>query len=274
MKTRIGVCSWSLQPTSPADLVAKVKACGLSRVQLALNPLQRGDWDEGETVAALAAGEIELESGMLQTHGEDYTSLVTIRETGGVRQDRYWRKNIEAARETALLAQRLGLGLVTFHAGFLPEDPADPERIKMIRRLREFCEIFSAVDVKLGLETGQESASTLLEVLQDLDHPAAGVNFDPANMVLYGMGEPQAALEELREHVLQIHIKDAQPSNHRDEWGLEVRVGSGAVNWPPFVALARKLGVALMIEREAGEQRVADITAARKLILSCLESGA
>ena len=56
MKTRIGVCSWSLQPTSPADLVAKVKACGLNRVQLALNPLQRGDWDEGETVAALAAG--------------------------------------------------------------------------------------------------------------------------------------------------------------------------------------------------------------------------
>src|SRR5688572_12996243 len=122
---------------------------------------------------------------MMSTHGEDYSTLATIRETGGLRPDRHWKRNLEAAREDTALARRLGLDLVTFHAGFLPEQRSDPERAKLLDRLRLVCDAFHEQGVRLGFETGQESAETLSEVLAELDHPAAGVNFDPANMILY-----------------------------------------------------------------------------------------
>lgn len=266
MKHRIGVCSWSLRPESPQDLADKVRACGLSRVQIALDPLRTGRWDTRGTVAALAAAGIEVESGMLQTHGEDYSSLAAIARTGGLRPDATWSKNLEAARANAKVARSLGLELVTFHAGFLPEERGDPERDKLIGRLRTCCEVFADQGVRLGFETGQETAHTLLGVLEDLDHPAAGVNFDPANMILYGMGDPVAALRTLRDHVRQIHVKDALPSNTAGEWGSEVRVGTGGVDWQAFFGVARELGVAFLIEREAGEARTADIAAARALV--------
>jgi sugar phosphate isomerase/epimerase len=266
LKQRIGVCSWSLRPKSPEDLAVQVRACGLGRVQLALDPLRVGSWDASRTVEALGSAGVALESGMLQTHGEDYASLSAIAKTGGLRPDGTWSRNLEAARANARLARRLGLELVTFHAGFLPEEPGDPERAKLIARLRTFCEVFADQGVRLGFETGQETAQTLAGVLGDLDHPAAGVNFDPANMILYGMGDPVAALRTLRDHVRQIHVKDALPSRAPGEWGSEVRVGTGRVDWPAFFGVARELGVAFVIEREAGEERVADVVAARALV--------
>jgi L-ribulose-5-phosphate 3-epimerase len=263
---RLGVCSWSLRPTSPENLARKVRACGLARVQLALGPLRTRQWSERDTVQALAAQGISIASGMMSTHGEDYTTLDTIRETGGLRPDRHWKQNLAAAREDAALARRLGLGLVTFHAGFLPEERGDPERAKLLDRLRQVCDAFAEQGVVLGFETGQESATTLSEVLADLDHPAAGVNFDPANMILYGMGEPVAALELLREHVRQVHVKDALPARAPGTWGEEVPVGRGAVDWDRFLALVRELEVELMIERESGAERAAEIRGARELV--------
>ena len=264
--SRLGVCSWSLQPTSPADLVEKVRACGLAHVQLALDPVRAGPWDERETVQRLADAGLALASGMMSTHGEDYSTLETIRQTGGLRPDAHWQRNLEAARADAGLAARLGLQLVTFHAGFLPEEAGDPERDKLLDRLRQVCDVYRAEGVELGFETGQETAGTLLEVLRDLDHPGAGVNFDPANMILYGMGEPVEALRLLRDHVRQVHVKDAVPTRVPGTWGEEVAAGTGAVDWPAFLAIVGELGVDLMIEREAGGQRVEDIGAARALV--------
>ncbi len=273
MSPRLGVCSWSLRPTSPEDLAHKVEACGLSWVQLALGPLRLGQWKESETVAELREARVSIASGMLSMEGEDYSTLDSIRVTGGLRPDKAWPRNLKAVRESAALARHLGLGLVTFHAGFLPEDRDDPERGKLIERLRAVCEVFHAQRVRLGFETGQESASTLLEVLEELDHPAAGVNFDPANMILYGMGEPVEALRLLREHVRQIHVKDGLPPKVDGTWGEEVPVGTGAVDWKGFFEIARDLGVPLMIEREAGTQRVVDIRRAKELVEEHLEHG-
>ena len=62
---RIGVCSWSLQPESPADLVESVTACGVRSVQLALDPLISNTWNLAETKQRLADAGIEILSLML-----------------------------------------------------------------------------------------------------------------------------------------------------------------------------------------------------------------
>jgi len=260
----LGVCSWSLQPSGPEDLVAALRRVGLERVSLALDPIRTGVWSLDDTVRALAEAGIRIDSGMMTTEGEDYATLESIRSTGGVRPDEHWD------------AATFGLPLVTLHAGFLPEDPDDAERTTMIDRLRAIVDIFAAEDVAVGFETGQETAETLLAFLRDLERPQAGVNFDPANMVLYGMGDPIDAFRRLAPRVVQMHVKDAAPATMPGVWGTEVRAGSGAVRWDRLFTAwhEAEVDVPLMIEREAGDEREADIVAARDLVLSHLEKEA
>ena len=143
----------------------------------------------------------------------------------------------------------------------------------MLGRIAQIADRFAAQGVKLGLETGQETGETLLEVLKELAHPNVGVNFDPANMILYDMGDPVAALDTLAPHVVQVHIKDALLTENPGTWGSEVVVGTGDVDWPGFFDVVREHGLAcnFMIEREAGESRVADMIAARTLVGPLIE---
>lgn len=265
---KLGVCSWSLRPSSAEALADDVERVGLAHVQLALDPLARGHWEPAATRDALAARGVSLLSGMLATVGEDYTSLASIRETGGLRPDAHWEANRALARECAALARELELPLVSFHAGFLPHDRADPERARLLARLAELADVFAEAGVALALETGQERADTLLDVLAELDHDNLGVNFDPANMLLYDMGDPVAALEQLAPQVRQVHVKDARRTRTPGAWGEEVVVGTGEVDWRAFfdVLRAGAPGVDLVIEREAGEQRVDDVRAAAALL--------
>ena len=262
---RVGVCSWSLRAGSPAELVERVRACGCDAVQLHLDPL-RETWDPGETASALHDAGIAVLSGMMTTEGEDYSTLESIKATGGVRPDGTWAANLAAAGANAELAAGLGIGLVTLHAGFIPHERGDPERAKLVDRVGELQRVFGEHGIRLGLETGQETAATLEGVLAEL--PGVGVNFDPANMILYGMGDPIAALEKLGPRVVQLHVKDARPAAEAGEWGEEVVVGEGEVDWERFVRAADALcpGADLVIEREAGESRVEDVRTARELI--------
>ena len=266
-KRHLGVCSWSLRAGSPAELAERVQAVGVASLQLALDPLRRGEWSPGETARTLGAAGLAVRSGMMGTAGEDYTTLATIRATGGVRPDQHWEENRRAASANALLARELGLGLVSFHAGFLPEERGS-ERTKLVARLREVVDRFAEHGVRAAFETGQETAETLAHFLEELARPSAGVNFDPANMLLYAMGDPVAALRPLAPHVLQVHVKDAVRTKVPGAWGEEVPVGPGEVNWKAFfeVIESARLDVDFMIEREAGNDRIGDIGKARALV--------
>ena len=268
LSKRLAVCSWSLQPASPADLAAKLESTGIRRVQLALDPLREAPEVWGETAALFRQKGITTVSGMLGCVGEDYSTLETIRVTGGIAPDATWEQNRKNIRATATLAQQLGLKLVTFHAGFLPHEAKDPNFAKMLRRLAETAEVFQAANIALGLETGQETAPALVQLLQTLKRPNVGVNFDPANMILYDKGNPIAALRVLGPWIRQVHIKDARRTKAPGTWGEEVVAGTGEVDWPAFFATLRELNYTgdFVVEREAGSQRVADVRAAREMV--------
>lgn len=268
VSSRIAVCSWSLQPSSPEDLIAKLEATGIRRVQLALDPLREQPQVWGQTEALFRQHGLSLVSGMFGTIGEDYSTLETIRQTGGIAPDATWEQNRQNTEAAAALAARLGLQLVTFHAGFLPHDESDPAFGKMLKRLTEVADIFAARKITLGLETGQETAPVLAGLLHKLKRPNVGVNFDPANMLLYNKGNPIEAVRVLGPWLRQVHIKDAVRTQVPGTWGEEVPAGTGEVDWPVFFATLKKLLYSgnYVIEREAGNQRVADIRTARELV--------
>jgi L-ribulose-5-phosphate 3-epimerase len=266
--TRLGVCSWSLQPANPDDLVQKIKATGLSRIQLDLDPLRDEPAVWGKTAEVLAQNNIEIVSGMFRTVGEDYTTPETIKHTGGVVPDATWEANWKNLQGTIKVVKQLGLKFVTFHAGFLPHHPADPNFHKLMERIRKMAGLFGEAGATLGLETGQETAECLLEFLMLLDLPNVAVNFDPANMILYDKGDPIDALGVLGSRVYACHIKDAIRTEVPGNWGNEVPVGTGKVDWVAFFTqlTLQRFGGYCCFEREAGTERVADIRAGREYL--------
>ena len=272
---RLAVCSWSLQPAGPRELIDGLKAIGLTRAQIALDPLRSQPEIWGNLPALCRQNGIELVTGMFGTVGEDYSTLESIRRTGGVVPDATWSENWRNIQADADLAQRLGLKVVTFHAGFLPHDAADLDFKKLLDRIGQIADLFAARRIDLAFETGQETAATLKAFLQQLRRSNVGVNFDPANMILYGKGDPIEALRALGPWLKQCHIKDATRTKTLGAWGEEVVVGTGEVKWDAFFQALGALHYNgwLAIEREAGNQRVADIRAARRHVEAILNRG-
>ena len=269
IESRLAVCSWSLQPETPASPVTHLRQIGIPRVQLALDPLRENPTAWGKTSELFAAQSIEIVSGMFGTIGEDYSSLDAIKETGGVVPDKHWDANWANIQAVAGIAAGLDLKIVTFHAGFLPHEESDPGFAKLLGRITKIADVFDTNDIELGFETGQETADTLRLFLEKLNRPSVGVNFDPANMILYGKGDPINALETLAPFLKQCHIKDATMTREPGTWGMEVTVGTGEVDWPAFFSTLAKVDFRghCCIEREADDQRVADIRTALEFVI-------
>jgi sugar phosphate isomerase/epimerase len=265
---RLAVCSWSLQPASPEDLVQKLRETGISRVQLALDPLRASPKVWGGTEKLFREQGLSIVSGMVGSIGEDYSTLDSIRLTGGIAPDATWKQNVKNITACATIAKKLGLKLVTLHAGFLPPDDSHPTFAKMLQRLDTVADIFMVQNILLGLETGQETAPELAALLHKLNHPNIGVNFDPANMIMYDKGDPVKALHTLAPWVRQVHVKDATRAQTPGTWGREVPVGTGDMDWRAFFSTFKHVvfNVNLAIEREYGDNRIADICLARRVM--------
>lgn len=271
---RIGVCSWSLRLSDPRQMIAALRRLDIAAVQLALGTARAEPSIDRGVVDRLRNAGFRIMSGMMGMAGEDYSTLESIRHSGGVRPDNTWPSNRRHAAAVARFAGQEAIGLVTFHAGFLPQRRDDPGRSAMLDRLRRIADLFGEHGVDLAFETGQETAETLADVLAHLDRPNVGVNFDPANVILYDAGDPIQALCRLAPHVRQVHVKDALPTDSPGTWGTEVAVGAGAVDWDAFFAqaLAIRPAVNFVIERETGDDRDGDIIAARDLVARYLSA--
>jgi sugar phosphate isomerase/epimerase len=242
-----------------------VQALGLKKVQLGLTPHRDdpGTWEGVQEI--LGESGISIVSGMFSTIGEDYTTPETIRKTGGIVPDEHWEGNQKIAEAAAALARQMGLKLVSTHAGFLPHEPSDPDFDKLSGRVAALAQMYAKIGGSLLLESGQESADTLLVFLDEMAQRGASnvtVNFDPANMILYDMDEPIEALRKLVAHVQQVHVKDAKRTTVKGQWGEEVIVGTGQVDWLAFVRILAEADYQgdYIFEREAGDDRVGDIT--------------
>ncbi|HZV33596.1 MAG TPA: sugar phosphate isomerase/epimerase family protein [Verrucomicrobiae bacterium] len=266
--SNLAVCSWSLRPADPQNLIQQIESIGIKRLQIALDPLCNEPSVWGALPELCAKHGITFVSGMFGTVGEDYSTLESIKRTGGVVPDATWDENWRHIQSAAAISKKLGLKLVTLHAGFLPHEASDPMFKKLLQRIVLIADLFAAANIELGFETGQETAETLRDFLRQLGKKNVGVNFDPANMILYDKGDPIAALRVLGPWLKQCHIKDATKTKVPGTWGEEVVVGTGQVDWRAFFKTADELKFKgdFVIEREAGEQRAADIRAARDYI--------
>jgi len=260
MKTNnwpIGVCTWSLgadiQAVAPA-----IQTLGLKHVHLAVGPACRA----GGEAYLQAVGECgwTITSTMIAFPQEDYSSLESIRATGGIMPDANWPANRGLARQAVELTARLGVKYLSFHAGFLDHARAEQAR-KFSDRMRELADAAAQDGVVLLMETGQETPEDLRRFLARADHPALAVNYDPANVILYDKGDPIEAVRTLRPWIRHVHVKDAIRTRSPGAWGAEVPWGDGEVGAAAFLDVLREIGYegALAVEREGGDDRLGDV---------------
>lgn len=164
----------------------------------------------------------------------------------------YRATRIEEIKSGIRFAQSLGTDTVATHAGFIPENPLTTEYHEMVSVLRDLAEYAGERNIKLNLETGQETPVTLMRIIGDVALPNLGVNLDPANLLLYGRGNPVDAVSIYKERIRGVHIKDGFYPKTGEPLGREVNPGEGLVNFPRFLAALEISGYQgnFIIERE------------------------
>lgn len=189
--------------------------------------------------------------------GESYADIPTVQQTVGLVPPATRAARTREMKEIADFARALDVNVVGVHIGFVPHDKSDSEYTAVLAVARELCDHCAANGQALHLETGQEPPDVLLGFLHDVERDTLFVNFDPANMILYGMSEPLAALEQLGRHVRSVHCKDATWSPEPGvTWGQEVALGDGAVGFAGFLDTLDRIGYTgpLTIEREIPQE--------------------
>jgi sugar phosphate isomerase/epimerase len=270
----LGVCSWSLQVKSIPELAGFLRQLGVNVVQIACGDPHHASWDEGDALpeAAISSG-IIMTGAMLGFPGEDYTSPQSIKATGGFGEAALRPERIARLRWALDRTIALGLSDLSLHAGFIPE-PGDGARKAMLATLAQAGDLAAAKGITLAFETGQETADLLRLTLDELKAPNLKVNFDPANMLLYDMGDPIRAVEILGPDIRSVHVKDARRPKAAGEWGQEVPLGEGEVGIKRFVLALKKIGYTgpLIIEREVGDQagRLRDVARGIEFLRTCL----
>jgi sugar phosphate isomerase/epimerase len=266
----IGLMFWA--GSDARQTIRNVKEFGVRAGQLGFPgelPLNGAaeQWDQ-----ALTAEQFTPVTAVCSYVGEDYADIPTVQRTVGLVPRNTRTERIERTKAVSDVARKLAIDSVACHIGFVPEEPDHPEYAGIRDVAREICDHCGENGQFFTLETGQEPAKVLLRFLEDVNRPNLRINFDPANMILYGTGDPIEALEVLGSQVISVHCKDGDwpPVDKPQALGTERPLGEGSVGIPRFVAKLKEIGYRgiLSVEREEPDQakRAADVRKAIALL--------
>ena len=170
--------------------------------------------------------------------------------------------------------KRYNIPSVSCHVGFVPEEKNDFYE-RFILDMQQLARFAAALGQEFLFETGTETAEHLKMILDDINEPNVGINFDPANMLIYNNGDPAGVVDLLGDKIKVIHCKDADPPVDASPMGKETVLGEGSTN---FTALLKRLvsggfNGPLIIEREIlpGPEQEKDIKEAVALIKSTVK---
>ncbi len=268
----IGVMFWAGR--DPLETIREVKGLGVRCGQLGIPGDLELDGAADAWKQALEAEDFTLVTVFAAYKGEDYADIPTVQRTVGFIPPATRAEREERTYAVSDFAAALGVPSIATHIGFVPEDPSNADYVAVRDMVRRVCDNAAKHGQSFALETGQEPARVLLQFFEDVGRDNLRINFDPANMILYGTGDPIEALDVLAPHIVSVHCKDGDwpPKDVPGALGTEKPLGQGSVGIPRFIAKLKEIGYrgTLNIEREVPDQaqRLADIRAAVELLRS------
>jgi len=189
--------------------------------------------------------------------------------TIGLVPPQYRAERLAAVRQASDFAKAAGIPAIQRHFGFLPEDPNDALFAPSVEAMRQIGEYCKRNGQTFRCETGQETPIALLRVIRAAGYDNVGVNFDAANLILYGKANPVDALDTLGPLVMGVHAKDGRYPTDPERLGEETPIGEGKVDFPRFIARLKEVGYRgpVTIEREInGPRQTEDILASKRFL--------
>ena len=253
--------------SDPEAAIRKVHSFGFPTCQVGVSVFDAGM--AGRLRAALDQYKIEATSLVSGGPGPEVYDFYQGPLTIGLVPRKYREARIAQIKKTSDFGKECGIRAVQTHCGFIPENPNDPvyqEAVEAIRTVAAYCR---SNGQHFRCETGQETPITLYRAIRDVGLDNVGVNFDAANLILYGKANPVDALEILGPLVEGVHAKDGLYPTGPRELGREVPIGQGKVNFPAFIQRLKEAGYhgPLTIEREiSGAQQAEDIRASKAFL--------
>lgn len=166
-------------------------------------------------------------------------------------------------------AEKIHVSQIATHVGFLPENYFDPDFRGTVGALRKICKVMAERGQTFLFETGQETPVTVLRAIEEIGMENVGINFDTANLMLYGKGNAADAVLVFGKYIRDTHIKDGFYPTDGAHLGKEAPAGEGLANFPLILKRLKEVGYTgpFTIEREIrGEKQIADIIQARDLL--------
>lgn len=194
--------------------------------------------------------------------------------TLGLIPRKYRDMRVKNLCDGADFAKKLGVTNVITHMGFIPENPHDPEFKPLCDAIRIVAKHLQANGQNLLFETGQETPTTMLRCFEEVGTDNLGVNFDTANLILYGKSNPVDALDTIGTRVMGVHAKDGKYPTNGKNTGGETPMGEGKVDFEAVLSGLYALGYDgyITIEREIeGEQQIKDIRESRKFLQGVID---
>jgi L-ribulose-5-phosphate 3-epimerase len=261
-KMRLGVVTGLSR--DPDAAIKRVHDLGFPTCQLSIGALD----DDGvvKLRAALAKYGVEVTSAIAGGPAPEVYDFYQGPLTIGLAPPKYREARIARIKQVSDIAKKIGIAGVQTHCGFVPENPGDPlytETVNAIRTVAQYCKDNGQT---FRCETGQETPITLVRAIKDVGLDNVGVNFDVANLILYGKANPVDAVELLGPYIMGVHAKDGLYPTDPKQLGREVPIGQGKVNFPVLIELLKKVGYRnpLTIEREiGGAKQTEDILASK-----------
>lgn len=267
---RVGVTVDLSKNRSLEEQLARLKEFGMDSCQLVCweRDLLTGETAEQVNNAMNQYG-VEITAFWCGWEGPRDWNFYDGQLTLGLVPEAYRFRRMEMLMQGSEFASWIHTADLVTHAGFMPENPYDPNYPAVLVALKKIARRCKENGQYFLFETGQETPVTLLRVIQDIGADNVGINLDPANLIMYGKANPVDALDVFGKYVRGIHGKDGCYPTDGRALGPEVPLGEGKVNFPRLIARLKEIGYDgdITIEREiTGEQQSRDIIQAKQLL--------
>ncbi len=247
------------------DLLDRMIDAGVETVQVIATTQEPGlvCEENAEKLLRITEGKIRITSVWGMWSGPHKWNFIGGPGTLGLVPEAYRAMRIQDLCRCADFAHTLGVSDMATHVGFVPEQPCYPGYRDLVSAIQYIAEYCAERNLYFNFETGQETPVTLMRLFSDVGADNLGVNLDPANLILYGRGNPIDAIDIYGDKIRGTHMKDGDyPKGNFHELGRERVVGEGSVNYPVFLPKLLDSGYTgdLYIEREiTGAERAEDV---------------
>lgn len=249
---------------------ARIKDMGFTCCEINANPSRMTEKDADDVIAARVKHGLSTPTFWCSVRGPHVWDFYDGQTTLGLVPAAFREGRVEDLIAAVDICKKLNIENVITHCGYIPENPYSETYREIVSALRYVCGIYKNAGLFFCFETGQETPTTLLRVIEDVGTGNLGINLDPANLLMYGKANPVDALDIIGKYVRSVHAKDGEYPTDSRSLGVEKPIGQGRVNFPALIDKLKETGFdgSIIIEREIpeGAEQDKDILNAKTLL--------